>query len=65
MKKKTTEIGYINRNNQENLGQTSEIGSLHGQYFYQMKCHYCGGIYKANASDIFQRKCPRCQGGRP
>ena len=64
-KKKTTETGYINRNQQENLGKTSEKGSLHGQYFYQMKCLKCSAIYKANASDIFQRKCPRCQGGRP
>ena len=62
--KKTTEIGYINRNNQENLGKTSEMGSLRGQYLYQIKCRNCGELYKAYASDIFQRKCPRCQGGR-
>lgn len=61
---KTTEQGYVNRNNQENLGRTSELGTDFGQWFYQMKCLYCGHTYKANGSDIFQRKCPKCQGGR-
>lgn len=61
---KTTEIGYINRNNQINQGRTEEPGTDHGQWFYKMKCQNCGHIYKANGTDIFQRKCPNCQGGR-
>ena len=64
-KKKTTEKGYVNRNQQENLGRTSEPGTDHCQWFYQMKCLHCGHLYKANGTDIFQRKCPKCQGGRP
>jgi len=64
-KTKTTTIGYINRNNQEVLGTRGIKGNDHKQYAYKMKClkYECGEIYGANGSDIFQRKCPRCQGG--
>ena len=62
---KTTDIGYVNRNSQINLGCTEELGTDHGQWFYKMECQHCGYTYKANGSDIFQRKCPKCQGGRP
>ena len=60
----TTEIGYINKNNQKHLGRTNEAGTDHMQWFYNMECGNCGHTYKANGSDIWQRKCPRCQGGR-
>lgn len=28
-----------------------------------MKCRECGHVYGANGADIFQKKCPKCQGG--
>lgn len=62
---KTTEVGYINRNNQRNNGRLNEKGSDNNQWFYEMECLDCGEKYKANGSDIFQRKCPKCQKGRP
>ncbi|HYE09573.1 MAG TPA: hypothetical protein VEF53_05290 [Patescibacteria group bacterium] len=61
----TTTIGYINRNQQKNLGSTGEPGTDNLQYFYLMECQYCNHRYKSNGSDIFQRKCPKCQGGKP
>lgn len=61
----TTATGFVNRNRQENHGPTGEAGNDYGQRLYRMRCQNCGMIYKANGSDIFQRKCPRCQGGRP
>ncbi len=61
----STIAGYENRNSQRNLGRLSEKGTDNGQWFYQMECLICGFKYKANGSDIFQRKCPNCQGGRP
>lgn len=61
----TTEKGYINRNNQRNNGKTSEPGTDNNQWFYEMECLECGEKYKANGTDIFQRKCPKCQGGKP
>lgn len=61
----STVTGYINKNNQQNLGETGQEGSDYGQHFYKMKCLKCGYEYKANGSDIWQRKCPKCQAGRP
>lgn len=61
----STVTGSINKNQQQNMGSTGQEGSDHGQKFYQMKCLKCGFTYKANGTDIWQRKCPKCQGGRP
>ncbi len=65
MKSKTTEPGYVNKNNQKNIGKTDEPGTDNNQLFYKLECQKCNYIYKANGTDIWQRKCPRCQGGRP
>lgn len=48
-----------------NIGRTEENGTDHMQWFYSMECQSCNFKYKANGSDIWQRKCPNCQGGRP
>lgn len=61
----STITGFINRNDQRNNGKSNEIGTDHGQWFYKMECLKCHYTYHANGTDIFQRKCPRCQGGRP
>ncbi|OGO81434.1 MAG: hypothetical protein A2Y21_07155 [Clostridiales bacterium GWC2_40_7] len=61
---KTTAVGYTNRNHQKNLGCTGKSGTDHMQCFYQMECLKCCHKYLANGSDIFQRKCPRGQGGK-
>lgn len=64
---KTTETGYINKNNQRNNGRTDKAGTDFGQWYYAMEClnENCGHKYYANGTDIWQRKCPKCQGGRP
>lgn len=62
--KETTEAGYINKNNQLNHGRSEKEGNDHNQYFYNMECLLCGHTYYANGSDIWQRKCPKCQGGK-
>lgn len=59
----TTAPGYLNRNGQEVLRRTDLRGSDHGQSVYVLLCQKCGHEYGANGSDIFQRRCPRCQGG--
>ena len=61
---KSTDMGYINKNNQMNMGKTEETGTDNMQWFYNMKCLDCDFAYKANGTDIWQRKCPRCQGGK-
>ncbi len=61
----TTRIGYINKKNQKNHGHMNLPGTDHGQLSYEMECLFCGHEYGANGTDIFQRKCPECQGGKP
>ena len=61
----STETGYINKNNQRNNGRTDKPGTGHGQWFYDMDCLNCGQKYYANGHDVWLRKCPKCQGGRP
>lgn len=61
---KTTRHGYVNRNNQVNVRATGLPGNDHMQCVYVLRCVHCGHEYGSNGSDIFQRKCPRCQGGK-
>ena len=60
----TTEVGYINKNNQRNNGRTDKPGTDFGQWFYEMECLECGHKYHANGSNIYEKKCPNCQGER-
>lgn len=64
LKLHSTDIGYVNQpHKQEVIGRTSERGSDHCSILYLMKCTHCGYEYRANSTDIFQKKCPNCQGG--
>ena len=60
---RTTQIGYVNRNNQENLGHRGVTGNDHLQMSYKMICQNCRLTYGSNGTDIFQRRCPNCQNG--
>lgn len=64
-KVKTTQLGYANRNGQVVVRNTGLSGTDHVQTVYELKCSHCSHIYGANGSDIFERKCPKCQGGQP
>lgn len=59
----STAVGYVNSNNQRNMGRTELRGTDHEQYLYKMHCDNCGHVYHANGSDIHLKKCPHCQGG--
>ena len=63
----STQIGYINRNNQRCAGNRGIPGNEYLQVAYRIECLQpsCGEIYGSNGSDIFERKCPHCQGGTP
>lgn len=60
----STDIGHINKNNQKNIGRTDNPGNDHQQWYYNMECLNCGHVYYSNGTDIWQRKCPKCQGGK-
>ena len=62
---KTTREGYPNRNGQVVIRPTGLPGNDHLQYVYVLRCERCEHEYGSNGSDIFQRKCPHCQGGTP
>ena len=58
---KTTDAGYINKNNQKNLGCRGISETHYNQRFFRMECLECGHQYDANGCDIWLRKCPVCQ----
>lgn len=57
---KTTDVGYINKNNQKNLGFKGISKTHYNQKFFEMECLNCGNKYMANGCDIWLRKCPKC-----
>ena len=57
---KTTDIGYINKNNQKNLGYRGISETHVSAKSYEMECLDCGHKYLANGCDIWLRKCPLC-----
>ena len=58
---KTTDAGYINKNNQKNLGYRGKSDTHYNQNFFEMECLDCGHKYMANGCDVWLRKCPVCQ----
>lgn len=64
-KTKTTHPGHVNEpHGQVVIRNTGLPGTDRGQSVYQLGCSHCGHVYGANGSDIFERKCPNCQGGK-
>ena len=65
--KPTTQIGYVNGNNQRCEGHRGVHGTDHNSFAYKMVCQDpdCGHVYGANGTDVWQRKCPNHQGGEP
>ena len=61
----TVKIGYTNRNEQRCCGTLGVPGSDENAYAYKLECTLCGFVYGANGGDVFERKCPNCQGGMP
>ena len=61
----STQIGYVNRNQQEVIRGTGIPGTDHGQYVYVLRCRACGHEYGANGSDIWLRRCPAHDRGAP
>jgi hypothetical protein len=59
----TTDVGYVNRNNQKVLKKLNRSENHRYANGYLLECKECDRRYKANGCDIFQRKCPDCQGG--
>jgi hypothetical protein len=61
----STRTGFTNANGQTVDRPTGLAGTDYGQSVYVLRCGHCSEEYGANGSDIWLRKCPKCQGGRP
>jgi|GEM_PF-300576 len=61
----STKPGFTNTRGQVVVRATGLPGSDFGQSVYVLRCSHCEESYGANGSDIWLRKCPKCQGGRP
>jgi hypothetical protein len=61
----TTKVGFVNSNGQVVIRNTGKAGTDRGQKIYQLGCSDCGDVYGANGADIWDRKCPKCQTGKP
>jgi hypothetical protein len=61
----TTEIGYFNPHRQQCCGHCGVPGTDNRQYAYKTECTICGYVYGTNGSDMYERRCPECQGGAP
>jgi hypothetical protein len=61
----TTAVGFVSRNQQEVVRPTGLPGTDHGQSIYVLRCKVCGHEYGANGSEIWVRRCPKHDGGKP
>lgn len=61
----SVKIGKINRRGQLCCGTRGVMGTDKNQYAYKVCCTRCEHVYGANGSDMYERKCPECQGGEP
>lgn len=58
---KSLDVGYVNKNNQKNLGYRGKSETHYNQKAFEMECLDCGHKYLANGCDVWLRKCPACQ----
>jgi len=64
-KNKSTMVpGFVNVHGQVVIRNTGAPGTDHLQ-IYQLGCSRCGCVYGANGTDIHERRCPKCDGGKP
>ena len=62
---KTTQIGYVNSNNQKVLGTRNLNATDKKNVTFKISCGDCDEVYGAKTSEIHRRKCPTCQEGKP
>jgi hypothetical protein len=61
----TTKVGYVNPNGQVVIRNTGKDGTDRSAKMYQLGCSLRGRVYGSNGTDIFDRKCPSCEQGKP
>ncbi|HEY1745228.1 MAG TPA: hypothetical protein VGG11_00465 [Xanthobacteraceae bacterium] len=61
------EEGELNGNDQRLLRKTAFAGNDHNQRIWAVQCERagCGHVYGVNGSDFHERRCPKCDNGKP
>jgi putative restriction endonuclease len=57
--------GDLNSNNQKCLRITGVPGNDYNSRRWILECGRCLNIYGCNSTDAWERKCPKCQNGKP
>src|ERR1051326_773502 len=57
--------GENNRHGQRLLRTTDYRGTDHNSKIWVMRCGRCNYVYGCNSTDAWERKCPKCQRGKP
>lgn len=63
-------IGKVNRSNQMCFGTREVLGTDCNAKSYRMIClsekngECCEYMYGANGTGVFEKRCPKCQGGK-
>ena len=57
--------GFVNKNGQVVLYKTEQRNGVQPKMAYKLGCSKCGQVYATRDPDVFERKCPACQGGEP
>lgn len=64
-KARTREPGFKNPKEQVVVRNTDRAGTDLHQFVDVLRCEECGHEYGSNGSNNHNRKCPKCQGGKP
>ncbi|MEO8602883.1 MAG: hypothetical protein ABI629_09925 [bacterium] len=60
-----TDPGCTNRHAQRVIRATAAPGTDPLLSAYVLECEQCQHRYGANGADLTQRRCPKCQSGKP
>ena len=60
-----TPIDFINRNGQRVIAAIQLPGNTPPHRLYVLRCGHCANEYGASGPDVWERRCPSCQGGEP
>ena len=56
-------INFVNRNAQRVIRAIQLSETDHRDRVYVLRCEHCGKEYATNGAEVWERRCPFCQGG--
>jgi PHP family Zn ribbon phosphoesterase len=58
-------VQSISEHGQKLLARVELPAPRSGEYGYVLRCQHCGFSYGVEGNEDWNRKCPKCQGGKP